>query len=105
MGYTLGTATDNAGKQYQVITDIRVYKGDYYGAVSTFPAGGTTTSQKKAHGTQSLQLDGRNVGCDELRNFLAGLQGRQFLGAGKLQLPAGLLWRDRHGKERILCPA
>jgi hypothetical protein len=51
MGYTLGTATDNAGKQYQVITDIRVYKGDYYGAVSTFDAGGTTTSRKKAHGT------------------------------------------------------
>ena len=51
LGYTLGTATDNAGKQYQVITDIRVYKGDYFGAVSTFDAGGTTTSRKKAHGT------------------------------------------------------
>jgi hypothetical protein len=51
MGYTLGTVTDNAGKQYQVITDIRVYQGDYYGAVSTFNAGGTTTSRKKAHGT------------------------------------------------------
>jgi hypothetical protein len=51
MGYTLGTATDNAGKQYQVITDIRVYKGDYIGAVSTFGAGGTTTSRKRVHGT------------------------------------------------------
>src|SRR3974390_2477231 len=26
MGYTLGTAIDNAGKQYAVITDIRVYQ-------------------------------------------------------------------------------
>jgi hypothetical protein len=51
LGYTLGTATDNAGKQYQVITDIRVYKGDYIGAASTFGGGGTTTSRKKAHGT------------------------------------------------------
>jgi hypothetical protein len=51
MGYTLGTATDNAGKQYQVITDVRVYQGDYFGAVSTFDAGGTITSRKKAHGT------------------------------------------------------
>ena len=51
MGYTLGTATDNAGKQYQVITDIRVYQGDYYGAQATFAAGGTTTSAKKVHGT------------------------------------------------------
>jgi hypothetical protein len=51
MGYTLGTATDNAGTPYQVITDIRVYKGDYYGAVPTFYLGGTTTSRKKVHGT------------------------------------------------------
>ena len=51
LGYTLGTATDNAGKEYQVITDIRVYKGDYIGAVPTFGGGGTTTSRKKAHGT------------------------------------------------------
>lgn len=49
MGYTLGTATDNAGKQYQIITDIRVYQGDYIGAQSTFPAGGTASA--KAHGT------------------------------------------------------
>jgi hypothetical protein len=51
MGYTLGTATDTAGKQYQVIGDVRVFKGDYYGAVATFDAGGTTTSRKKLHGT------------------------------------------------------
>lgn len=51
MGYTLGTATDNAGNQYQVITDIRVYQGDYYGALPTFGAGGTTSSATRAHGT------------------------------------------------------
>jgi hypothetical protein len=49
MGYTLGLATDNSGKTYQVITDIRVYQGDYVGAQSTFPAGGSTSA--KAHGT------------------------------------------------------
>jgi len=49
MGYTLGTATDNNGKQYAVITDIRVYQGDYVGGVPTFGAGGTTSA--KAHGT------------------------------------------------------
>jgi len=51
MGYTLGTATDGAGNQYQVITDVRVYRGDYYGALSTFDAGGTTTASTRAHGT------------------------------------------------------
>jgi hypothetical protein len=49
MGYTNGTATDNANNNYQVITDIRVYRGDYVGAQSTFGAGGTTSG--KAHGT------------------------------------------------------
>jgi hypothetical protein len=50
MGYTLGSATDKTGKAYQVITDIRVYQGDYIGAQSTFAAGGTTSAMK-AHGT------------------------------------------------------
>lgn len=49
MGYTLGTATDNKGNQYAVITDIRVYQGDYIGGVPTFGAGGTTSA--KAHRT------------------------------------------------------
>ena len=48
MGYTFGTATDNKGNQYAVITDIRVYQGDYVGGVSTYPSGGTTSA--KAHG-------------------------------------------------------
>ena len=47
MGYTLGTATDSTGKLYQVITDVRVYQGEYRGALATFGAGGTTTSPKK----------------------------------------------------------
>ena len=48
MGYTLGTATDNKGNQYAVITDIRVYRGDYIGGVSTYIGGGTTSA--KGHG-------------------------------------------------------
>ena len=31
MGYTSGLATDNKNNQYVVITDIRVYKGEYIG--------------------------------------------------------------------------
>lgn len=49
MGYTNGLATDNSNNAYQVITDVRVYQGDYIGARSTFGAGGTTSA--KAHGT------------------------------------------------------
>ena len=49
MGYTNGMATDNANNAYQVITDIRVYQGDYIGAQATFGAGGSTSA--KAHGT------------------------------------------------------
>ena len=49
MGYTNGTATSNVGP-YNVITDIRVYQGDYIGAQATFGGGGTT-SAKKAFGT------------------------------------------------------
>jgi hypothetical protein len=49
MGYTLGAATDNKGNQYAVITDIRVYRGDYVGGHPTYIGGGTTSA--KAHGT------------------------------------------------------
>ncbi len=49
IGYTNGLATDNAGKTYQVITDVRVYQGDYVGGLATFGAGGTTSA--RAHGT------------------------------------------------------
>ena len=49
MGYTLGRATDNKGSQYAVITDIRVYRGDYVGGVSTYVGGGSTSA--KSHST------------------------------------------------------
>jgi hypothetical protein len=49
MGYTAGTATDNAGKQYNVITDIRVYQGDYVGADGSGGPGQQRSAQ--AHGT------------------------------------------------------
>ena len=54
MGYTLGQATDNHGKQYGVITDIRVYVGDYVGAAIADPrqqASGGWTKRKRSHGT------------------------------------------------------
>ena len=49
MGYTNGLATDSAGNNYQVITDILVYQGDYIGAQATYGGGGSTSA--KAHGT------------------------------------------------------
>ncbi|HYL84939.1 MAG TPA: hypothetical protein VE263_11940 [Candidatus Angelobacter sp.] len=49
MGYTLGAATDNKGNQYAVITDIRVYQGNYVGGVPTYIGGGSTSA--KARGT------------------------------------------------------
>ena len=49
MGYTLGAAIDNKGNAHAVITDIRVYQGDYVGGVSTYIGGGSTSA--KAHGT------------------------------------------------------
>ena len=48
MGYTLGTATDNKGNQYAVITDIRVYQGEYVGGVPTYPGGGSTSAKRHA---------------------------------------------------------
>jgi hypothetical protein len=48
MGYTLGVAKDNGGNAYQVVTDIRVYQGDYIGAVSTFGAGGSASGKARA---------------------------------------------------------
>jgi len=48
MGYTVGTATDGE-HMYTVLTDIRVYQGDYIGAQSTFNGGGT--AGVRAHGT------------------------------------------------------
>jgi hypothetical protein len=47
IGYTSGSATDNTGKQYQVMTDIRVFQGHYVGAVPT-PTGATMSSKGRA---------------------------------------------------------
>ena len=49
MGYTLGSATDNNGNKFAVVTDIRVYQGDYIGGVPTFVGGGSTSA--KGHAT------------------------------------------------------
>jgi hypothetical protein len=50
MGYTSGSATDNNNKQWTVITDIRVYKGEYIGGTTAnLPAdnsAGATASAK-----------------------------------------------------------
>lgn len=53
MGYTSGLATDNNNKQWIVITDIRVYKGEYIGATAAnFRADNTAgaTASAKASG-------------------------------------------------------
>jgi hypothetical protein len=50
MGYTNGQAIDNAGHSYGIITDIRVYQGDYIGAEMTVGTAGASKSAK-AHGT------------------------------------------------------
>jgi hypothetical protein len=52
MGYTSGPAKDNSGNQYTVITDIRVYQGEYIGGETADPvntAGATRSS--RARGT------------------------------------------------------
>jgi hypothetical protein len=49
MGYTAGTAKDNNGKTWNVVTDIRVYQADYVGAEAQYGAGGTKSA--RARGT------------------------------------------------------
>lgn len=49
MGYTTGTAKDNNGKAWNVITDIRVYQADYVGAEANGGAGRTKSA--RARGT------------------------------------------------------
>ena len=45
MGYTVGAATDNHGNAYGVLTDIRVYQGEYVGGeVANVNSAGATTS-------------------------------------------------------------
>ena len=49
MGYGVGTATDSTGRSYLAITDVRVYQGEYFGAVPNGGAG--RTRSQLAHGT------------------------------------------------------
>ena len=51
MGYTSGTATDNSGKKYVVITDIRVYRGEYVGGEVADANSAGATRSAHAHGT------------------------------------------------------
>ena len=51
MGYTLGTATDNHGNAYGVITDIRVYQGEYGGGEIANANSAGYTKSARAQGT------------------------------------------------------
>jgi len=51
MGYTSGTATDNHGKTWTVITDIRVYQGEYVGGEIADANSAGATRSAHAHGT------------------------------------------------------
>lgn len=51
MGYTSGPATDNSGNAYTVITDIRVYRGDYVGGEIADANSAGATRSARARGT------------------------------------------------------
>jgi hypothetical protein len=51
MGYTSGPATDNSGANYTVITDIRVYQGEYVGGETADPNSAGATRSAHARGT------------------------------------------------------
>jgi len=51
MGYTSGTATDNQGNNYVVITDIRVYQGEYVGGEIAEANSAGATKSAHARGT------------------------------------------------------
>jgi hypothetical protein len=51
MGYTSGLATDNHGRQYVVITDIRVYRGEYIGGEIADANSAGATKSARARGT------------------------------------------------------
>jgi hypothetical protein len=57
MGYTSGPATDGHGNQYVVITDIRVYQGEYIGG-ETDP---NIPSNNSAGATRSARARGTFV--------------------------------------------
>ena len=49
MGYTSGTAKDNSNNVYTVITDIRVYQGEFVGGETDPDLGITAGATKSAH--------------------------------------------------------
>lgn len=51
MGYTSGPATDNNGTQYVVVTDVRVYQGEYIGAEIADPNSAGATMSARDQGT------------------------------------------------------
>ena len=51
MGYTSGPATDSQGNKYIVITDIRVYQGEYSGGEIADPKSAGATKSARARGT------------------------------------------------------
>lgn len=51
MGYTSGTAIDTGMNMYDVSTDIRVYQGEYVGAVVGTAGTAGASKSAKAHGT------------------------------------------------------
>jgi hypothetical protein len=51
MGYTSGTAMDNQGKQYIVITDIRIFQGDYIGGQTADVHTAGATKSARSRGT------------------------------------------------------
>jgi hypothetical protein len=51
MGYTSGPAADNSGTNYTVITDIRVYQGEYVGGETADPNSAGATRSARARGT------------------------------------------------------
>jgi hypothetical protein len=51
MGYTSGPATDNSGAKYAVVTDIRVYQGEYIGGETADVNSAGATRSARARGT------------------------------------------------------
>jgi len=51
MGYTSGPATDSSGAKYTVITDIRVYQGEYVGGEIADANTAGATRSARARGT------------------------------------------------------
>jgi hypothetical protein len=51
MGYTFGSATDNHGNAYGVVTDIRVFQGQYVGGETADANSAGATKSALSHGT------------------------------------------------------